>query len=118
MADSNENPTSTLTQQMAQLIDLVATLGNRIQALEQTQPERVLAIIQNEPDQPGRDTTKDDRVLRNVRVDAPSFDGTVDPIKFLDWLSEIEDYFEWYGLEDDRRVGLAKMKLLGHDMTY
>ena len=35
MAESNENPTSTLTQQMAHLIDLVATLGNRIQALEQ-----------------------------------------------------------------------------------
>ena len=77
MTYSNENPTSTLTQQMTQLIDLVATLGNRIQALEQTQPERVQALIQNEPDQPGRDTTKDDRVLRNVRVDAPSFDGTL-----------------------------------------
>ena len=118
MTDSNENPTSTLTQQMAQLIDLVATLGNRIQALEQTQPERVQALIQNEPDQPGRDTTKDDQVLRNVRVDAPSFDGTLNPIKFLDWLSEIEDYFEWYGLEDDRRVRLAKIKLLGQARTY
>ena len=84
MADSNENPTSTLIQQMAQLIDLVATLGNRIQALEQTQPERVQAIIQNEPDQPGRDTTKDNRVLRNVRVDAPIFDGTLDPINLME----------------------------------
>jgi len=51
-------------------------------------------------------------------VDAPSFEGTLDPIKFLDWLSEIEDYFEWYGLEDDRRVGLAKIKLLGQARTY
>ena len=39
-------------------------------------------------------------------------------IKFLDWLSEIEDYFEWYGLDDARRVGLAKMKLLGQVRTY
>ena len=51
-------------------------------------------------------------------MDTPSFDGTLDPIKFLDWLSEIKDYFEWYGLEDDRRVGLAKMKLLGQARTY
>ena len=103
---------------MTHLINLVTTMDNRIAALEQGQPQRVQAIIQNELDQSGRDTNRDARVLRNVRVDAPSFDGTLDPIKFLDWLSEIEDYFEWYGLEDDRRVGLAKMKLLGQARTY
>ena len=70
-------------------------------------------VINNNQDQNGRDAYRDDPVLRNVRVDAPSFDGTLDSIKFLDGLSEIEDYFEWHGLEDDRRVGLAKMKLLG-----
>ena len=84
MADSNEDPTSTLTQQMAHLINLVTTMDNRIQALEQAQPQRVQAIIPNETDQPGRDTNRDDRVLRNVKVDAPSFEGTLDPIKFLD----------------------------------
>ena len=118
MTDSNEDPTSTLTQQMIHLINLVTTMGDRIAVLEQGQPQRVQAIIQNEPDKPGRDTNRDDRVLRNVRVDAPSFDGTLDPIKFLDWLSEMEDYLEWYGLEDERRVGLAKMKLLGQAITY
>ena len=56
--------------------------------------------------------------MRNVKVDAPRFDGTLDPIKFLDWLNEIEDYFEWYGLDDARRVGLAKMKLLGQARIY
>ena len=99
---------------MEQLITLVTTLNQRIVALEQGQPQWVQVIILNEQqDQPGRDTNWDDRVLRNVKVDAHSFDGTLDPIKFLEWLSEIEDYFEWYGLEDDRRVGLAKIKLLG-----
>ena len=103
---------------MAELINLVKLMGNRLDVLEQSQPQCVQAIIPNEPDHSGRDTNRDDRILRNVRVDAPSFDGTLDPIKFLDWLSEIEDYFEWYGLEDDRRVGLAKMKLLGQARTY
>ena len=46
-------------------------------------------IINETQDQNGKDTNWDDRVLRNVRVDAPSFDGTLDPIKFLDWLSEL-----------------------------
>ena len=104
---------------MAQLIDLVRNLNQQIDTLEQGQPQRTQEIVINEQqDQIGRDNNYDDRVLRNVRVDAPSFDGTLDPIKFLDWLSEIEDYFEWYGLEDDRRVGLAKMKLLGQSRTY
>ena len=118
MADSNEDPSTTLTQQMIDLLNLDKNMSDRLEVLEQGQPQRVQAIIPNESDQLGRDTTRNDRVLRNVRVDAPSFDGTLDPIKFLDWLSEIEDYFEWYGLEDDRRVGLAIIKLLGQARTY
>ena len=98
MADSNEDPSTTLTQQMANLLNLVKNMSDRLEVLEQGQPQRVHALMPNEPEQLGRDTNRDDRVLRNVRVDAPSFDGTLDPIKFLDWLSEIEDYFEWYGL--------------------
>ena len=101
------------------MVDLVQNLNQRINTLEQGQPQRTHEIIVNEnQDQNGRNNNRDDRVLRNVRVDAPSFDGTLDPIKFLDWLSEVEDYFEWYGLDDARRVGLAKMKLLGQAKTY
>ena len=119
MANPNEDPISNLTQQVAQILELVQTMTQRINTLEQGQTQRIQAIVPNaNQDQNGRDTNRDDRVLRNVRVDAPSFDGAIDPIKFLDWLSEIEDYFEWYGLEDDRRVGLAKMKLLGQARTY
>ena len=102
MADSNKDPLTTLTQQMVELINLVKHMGNRLDVLEQGQPQRVQAIIPNELDHSSRDTSRDDRVLRNVKVDAPSFDGTLDPIKFLDWLSEIKDYFEWYGLDDAR----------------
>ena len=84
MVDSNEDPPTTLIQQMTELINQVKNMGDRLVALEQGQPQRVQPIIPNEPDQYGRDTNRDDRVLRNVRVDAPSFDGALDPIKFLD----------------------------------
>ena len=47
MADSNEDPTSTLTQQMAHLINLVTTMDNRIAVLEQGQPQRVQDIMPN-----------------------------------------------------------------------
>ena len=118
MANPSEDPLATLTQQMAQILDAVRTMTERITILEQGQPQRGPDMVINNQDQIGRDAYRDDRVLRNVKVDAPSFDGTLDPIKFLDWLTEIEDYFEWHGLEDDRRVGLAKMKLLGQARTY
>ena len=108
MANPNEDPISNLTQQVAQLLDLVQNMIIRTQVI----------VTNDNQDQNGRDNNQDDRVLRNVRVDAPSFDGALDPIKFLDWISEIEDYFECHGLEDDRRVGLAKMKLLGQVRTY
>ena len=60
-------------------------MTERITILEQGPPQRGQdMVINNNQDQNGRDAYRDDRVLRNVRVDAPSFDGTLDPIKFLD----------------------------------
>ena len=119
MANPNDETLTNITQQLTQLVDLVQNLNQRINTLEQGQPQRTQEIVVNEnQDQNGRDNNRDDRVLRNVRVDTPSFDGILDPIKFLDWPSEIEDYFEWYGLDDARRVGLTKMKLLGQARTY
>ena len=47
---------------MAELINLVKHMGNRLDVLEQGQPQRVQAIIPNKPDHSGRDTNRDDRV--------------------------------------------------------
>ena len=70
---------------MTQLVDLVQTSNQRINTLEQGQPQRTQKIVISEhQDQNKKDTNRDDRVLRNVRVVATSFDGTLDPIKFLD----------------------------------
>ena len=41
MVDSNEDPPTTLTQQMTELINLVKLMGNRFNVLEQSQPQRV-----------------------------------------------------------------------------
>ena len=43
---------------------------------------------------------------------------SLDPNKFLNWLIEIEDYFEYHQFEDDRRVGLARMKLEGQAKNF
>ena len=78
----------------------------------QTQPRRNPEFIPNPEPQVyiPRRINLDDRVLRNVRMDDPSFDSSLDPIKLLDWIAEMEDYFECYQL-DDRHLELDKMKL-------
>ena len=43
MANSDETPPNTLTQQMAELIKLVKNMGDRLEVLEQGQPQRVQA---------------------------------------------------------------------------
>ncbi|PON82147.1 hypothetical protein TorRG33x02_220470 [Trema orientale] len=47
-----------------------------------------------------------------VKVDAPEFDGRLDLGAFLDWFVAMEDYFDWYTMNDERRTRFAKMKLV------
>ena len=37
-----------------------------------------------------------ERALRSIRLDAPSFDGRLDPKVYIDWEGEMDHYFEWY----------------------
>ncbi|MQM17764.1 hypothetical protein Taro_050741 [Colocasia esculenta] len=61
---------------------------------------------------------RDDQIVRSVRVDVPTFDGSLDPKVYLDWEAAMDRYFEWYEMTDGRRVRFAKMKLLGQAQTY
>lgn len=54
----------------------------------------------------------DDTIMRLVRVEAPPFDGRFDPKVFLDWLSEMDTYFDWYDMLEAQRVQFSKMKLM------
>ena len=60
----------------------------------------------------------DDRILKGVKIEAPNFDGQLDPTKFLDWLADMDHYFEWYEINDERRVRFAKIKLVGQAKLY
>ena len=62
--------------------------------------------------QPQRDITK------KVKVNAPEFDGRMDPNVFSDWLVAIEEYFDWYEMIDSERVRFAKMKLINSAKMY
>ncbi|GFZ15653.1 hypothetical protein Acr_25g0000620 [Actinidia rufa] len=38
-----------------------------------------------------------------INVEALTFDGRLDPKAFTDWIREMDHFFEWYNLSDDRK---------------
>ncbi|GFY97991.1 Sec20 family protein [Actinidia rufa] len=53
-----------------------------------------------------------------INVEAPTFDGRLDPKVFTDWIREMDHFFEWYNLSDDRKVRFAKMKLISRAKLF
>lgn len=47
-----------------------------------------------------------------MKADAPNIDGRLDPKVFLDWLSDMDNYFEWYDMSRGQQVWFAEMKLV------
>ena len=56
--------------------------------------------------------------MRSVKINAPTFDGVLNPSTFLDWLTDMDHYFDWYTMREDRHIHFAKMKLIGHAKLY
>ena len=52
----------------------------------------------------------DERIVRSIKINAPSFDGTLEPQLFLDWIKEMDRYFKWYSMSEERKVSFAAMK--------
>ncbi|GFS43486.1 hypothetical protein Acr_00g0085450 [Actinidia rufa] len=38
-----------------------------------------------------------------INVEAPTFDGRLDPKAFTNWIREMDHFFEWYNLSDDKK---------------
>ncbi|KAL3821482.1 hypothetical protein ACJIZ3_007387 [Penstemon smallii] len=60
----------------------------------------------------------EERVLKSVKVEAPSCDGQLNPKVFLDWLADMDQFFTWYDMSEARQVRFAKMKLVGQAKLY
>lgn len=56
--------------------------------------------------------------MRLIKLDAPDFDGRLNPNAFLDWLVVMDDYFDWNGMPDSQHVRFAKMKLVSYEKHY
>lgn len=60
----------------------------------------------------------DEQLLKGVRVKTLTFNGHSGPKAFLDWLTDMNHYFEWYDMSDARRVQFTKMKLMGQAKRF
>lgn len=55
---------------------------------------------------------------RRIRVDIPEFHGKLDPHAFQDWVTSLEDYFEWLNMPSNQMVNFVKMKLKGQARVW
>jgi hypothetical protein len=59
-----------------------------------------------------------DELTKRMKVDVPDFFGKLEPNAFEDWLTTIEDYFDWFAVSEDRKVRYVRMKLKGHARAW
>ena len=55
---------------------------------------------------------------RGAKPEVTTFDGSLDPKKYMDWEVGLEEYFDWYQLPEGRRLQFAQMKLSGQAWIY
>jgi hypothetical protein len=56
--------------------------------------------------------------MTHIKIEALTFDGSLDPWVFTDWLCQMEHFFEWYNWVENKKVRFAKMKLTGRALLY
>ena len=54
----------------------------------------------------------EERSIRSTQPFASTFDGSLDPKMYIDWESDLDQYFEWYEMSEERKFKFAKMKLV------
>ncbi|KAK0595021.1 hypothetical protein LWI29_002629 [Acer saccharum] len=53
-----------------------------------------------------------EKVMRSIKVDAPTFDGEMNPKAYLDWEATMDKFFAWHNMSEERKVRFAKIKLV------
>ena len=66
-----------------------------------------------------RDNDRDYQEQRDywMKVDLPSFNGNISIEEYLGWVNEVEKFFDYMGIADDKQVYLVAYKLKGRAST-
>ena len=84
---------------------------NEVDSEDEEYAERVLGNHRGLARDNGRDYQKQRDYQMKVKL--PSFNGNVSIEEYLDWLSEVEKFFDYIGTADDKQVCLVAYKLKG-----
>jgi len=123
------DPTPEIESTLDNLTKIIERLNSRMDNMEQelrnTRGRKTTDNVSNNglhagPHHP-RNNVQNDFVganFKNIKLEAPTFDGQLDPQIFLGWISDIDHHFDWYDMSDQRRIQFAKMKLMGQARQY
>jgi len=50
--------------------------------------------------------------MRNIRVEAPNFDRSLEPKVYVDLVGDMDYYFAWYEISEELKYKFAKMRLI------
>jgi len=64
------------------------------------------------------DQNKDDRLLRSIKIDAPTFNGCLDPKIYIDWEGGMDTYFKFYALSDEKKCQFVQLRLTDQARLY
>ena len=80
----------------------------------------LMARLLNEQDRRDQDEEPPPRREdRSLKVDVPSFDGSLDPEKYLEWEKSLERYFEYKDIQEEvQKYKIAKVKLKGYGDSW
>ena len=53
-----------------------------------------------------------------MKVELPSFNGNISIEEYLDWVREVENFFDYMGTVDDKQVCLMAYKLKGRASAW
>jgi hypothetical protein len=54
------------------------------------------------------------RMSSKMKMDIPTYEGSLDVKELLDWIRDLDTYFDYEDIEEDKKVRHAVMKLKGH----
>ena len=54
----------------------------------------------------------------NIKIELPEFYGSLNPDDFVDWLNQTERIFEYYDIQDPKKVKLVSLKLRGRASAW
>ena len=59
-----------------------------------------------------------DAAKQGAKLEVTTFDGSLDPKKYMDWEAGLDEYFDWYQLPEGCHLQFAQMKLTCQARIY